>query len=68
MSFDDEAAKEISLSEQLLTGISKVKRELYPLISKSAQLNESARKAEQLISKAWDYLEQAAEEIKARAS
>jgi hypothetical protein len=73
MSFNDEAPNtpgyyEVPLKDQLLTGISKVKRELYPLIAKSSGLNESAKDAEKSILKAWNYLESAAETIKARAN
>jgi hypothetical protein len=57
-----------SLKDELLVDLSKTKEYLYPLISKSANLNESARNAEHLICQAWDCLEQAMEEIKARAN
>jgi hypothetical protein len=57
-----------SLKDELLIGITKTKEVLYPLISKAANLNESARNANVLLKQAYEFLDQASVEIQARAN
>jgi hypothetical protein len=57
-----------SLKDELLTGITKTKQLLYPLLEKSEGLNTSAQNGNVLLKKAYDFLDHAAVEITARAN
>lgn len=57
-----------SLKDELLIGITKTKQQLFPLLEKAEGLNESCIPAIAQLTTAWNYLESAAETIKARAN
>lgn len=57
-----------NLKDELLKGITRVKRELYPLLEQSEALNASAQQGNVLLKRCYEFLDHAQVEITARAN